>query len=242
MKNRTKAGYRSKHTEEDSVEPAGPLALDTIVKKTFAGLAATVALLAGIAVFTAPFVRTGPELISVTLGALAVLMLAGVGLAVLYTHRRKQVTTSVAVIGLGSLVALAAGAGIGYVTWHARSAASKSPAVAGGASAPHSGTPRSAFGFSGQVAWTDDGGGGGSSSTTLYAFTTPHSHIHDGAYPIHETLTLVCQIPNGRAIRVGPAYKGPYPHSTVWYQMDNGAWVPAVYVQVDKPAAVPACS
>ncbi len=92
------------------------------------------------------------------------------------------------------------------------------------------------------MAWTDDGGGGGSASTDLYAFATPYSHVHDGAYPIGESLTVVCQIPKGRAIQVGPAYKGPDPQSQVWYQLDNGAWVPAVYIHVARPDAVPACT
>jgi len=54
-------------------------------------------------------------------------------------------------------------------------------------------------------------------------------------------VTVVCQAPNGRAIQVGPAYKGPDPHSTVWYQLDNGAWVPAVYIHVDDLNAVSTC-
>ena len=106
---------------------------------------------------------------------------------------------------------------------------------------PPSTADGSTQGFTAQVAWTDDGGGGGSASTTLYAFTGPNSHIHDGAYPLGESLTVVCQTPDGRAIQVGPAYKGPDPHSTTWYQLDNGAWVPAVYTDVDIANAVPAC-
>lgn len=236
------------HTRPDSggaaenSEKAGALALDTIVKKTFAGLVAVIGLLAAIAVFTAPFARTGPELISVTLAALAALLLAGVGLAVLYTRRAKVVTTSVGVMALVVLVALAAGAGVGYLVWHARSAPARSPAtsVGGTPSSPADGTGSSS-GFAAQVAWTNDGGGGGSTSTILSAFTSPHSLIHDGAYPLGQDLTVLCQVPNGRAVQVGPTYKGPDGHSSVWYQLDNRAWVPAVYVHVNRAAAVPTC-
>jgi hypothetical protein len=227
---------------DESSAKAGALALDTIFKKTFAGLIAIIGMLAGIAVFTAPFARTGPELISITLAALAALLLAGVGLAVLYTRRAKVVTTSVGVMALVVLVALAAGAGIGYVVWHARSAPARSSATyAGGISSSSTGGAGSNSGFTAQVAWTNDGGGGGSSSTILYAFTSPHSHIHEGAYPLGQSLTVVCQVPNGRAVQVGPAYTGPNPHSIVWYQLDNSAWVPAVYVHVNRAAAVPSC-
>jgi hypothetical protein len=97
-------------------------------------------------------------------------------------------------------------------------------------------------GFTAEVAWTNDGGGGGSPSTTLYAFIGPDSHIHDGQYPLGESLTVVCETPHGRPVKVGPDYKGPDPTSTTWYQLDNGAWVPAVYVHVDHPRALPACS
>ncbi|SRR6266536_3565563 len=97
-------------------------------------------------------------------------------------------------------------------------------------------------GFTAQVAWTDDGFGGGSASTTLSAFTGPDSHIHDGQYPLGESLTVVCQTPHGRPIPVGRDYKGPDPTSTTWYRLDNGAWVPAVYVHVDQQHALPACS
>ena len=51
---------------------------------------------------------------------------------------------------------------------------------------------------------------------------------------------MVCQTPHGRAIQVGHAYKGPDPHSTVC-QLDNGAWVPAVYIHIDDLKDVPAC-
>jgi hypothetical protein len=38
-----------------------------------------------------------------------------------------------------------------------------------------------------------------------------------------------------------PAYKGPAPGSTVWYRLDKGTWVPAVYVHVDTLSSGPAC-
>ena len=227
-------------TTEESPAKSGALALDTIFKKTFAALVAIIGMLAGLAVFTAPFARTGPELISVTLAALAAMLLAAVGVSVLYTRRTKKVTTSVGVMAVVVLVALAAGAGIGYLVWHARSAPTKSPATYAGEPAS-SGGANSNSGFTAQVAWTNDGGGGGSTSTILSAFASPHSHIHEDEYPLGQSLTVICQVPNGRAIQVGPTYTGPDPHSTVWYQLDNGAWVPAVYVHVNRAASVPTC-
>lgn len=97
-------------------------------------------------------------------------------------------------------------------------------------------------GFTAKVAWTDDACGGGSCSTTLYAYKSPNSHVRDGQYPLGESLTVVCETPHGRPIQVGPSYGGPDPASTVWYRLDIGAWVPAVYVRVDKPASIPTCS
>jgi hypothetical protein len=114
-----------------------------------------------------------------------------------------------------------------------------STGTTGSSSPPAAGAP--AKGFTAQVAWTQDGGGGGSASTNLYAFTGPNSHVHDGVYPLGESLTVICQTPHGRAIQVGPAYKGPNPHSTTWYKLDNAAWVPAVYIDVDHANTVPAC-
>jgi hypothetical protein len=99
----------------------------------------------------------------------------------------------------------------------------------------------SAQGFSARVAWTNDGGGGGSESTNLYSFAGPDSNLHAGVYTLGESLTVVCETPRGRAIQVGPAYEGPDPHSTKWYQLDNGSWVPAVYTYVAKASSVPAC-
>jgi hypothetical protein len=109
-------------------------------------------------------------------------------------------------------------------------------------SAAPAGSTSTARGFMAEVAWTDDGGGGGSASTTLYAYTGPNSHIHAGQYPLGESLTVVCQASHGRPIQVGPDYRGPDPTSTTWYRLDNGAWVPAVYVRVDQQQALPPCS
>jgi hypothetical protein len=97
-------------------------------------------------------------------------------------------------------------------------------------------------GFTAKVAWTNDGGGGGSPSSTLYGYTGPYSHIHEGQYPLGESLTVVCQTPRGRPIQVGPDYGGPDPTSTTWYRLDSGAWVPAVYVRIDHLQALPVCS
>jgi hypothetical protein len=97
-------------------------------------------------------------------------------------------------------------------------------------------------GFAAQVAWTNDGGGGGSKSTNLYAFAGPSSNLHAGVYPIGESLTVVCKVLHGRAVQVGPDYHGPNPHSIIWYQLDSGGWVPAVYVYVREANAMPVCS
>jgi hypothetical protein len=211
----------------------------SILKKTFVAVAALVGVLAGVSVFTGPFAKTGSALISSSLSALAAIMLVGAGVAAIYTYRQKKFTTSVWVLAGAAIFVLAAGAGVGYIIGQARSSIA---APGTGRTSSHSPPGGVATGYTAQVAWTDDGGGGGSSSTTLYAFTGPNTNLHDGTYPLGESVTVVCETPNGRAIQVGPAYKGPDPHSTVWYELDNGAWVPAVYVHVDDLKAVPACS
>lgn len=101
--------------DEKTNESAGPLALNTMLKKTAAAIGALVGVCASIAVFTAPFVRTGPALISITLAALAALTLAGVAFASLYTYRKKKFTVPlIAIMGFLILV-LSAGAGTGYI-------------------------------------------------------------------------------------------------------------------------------
>ncbi|WP_329220694.1 hypothetical protein OG352_28020 [Streptomyces sp. NBC_01485] len=89
------------------------------------------------------------------------------------------------------------------------------------------------------VRWTDDGG-----STFLRSYMSPKpgNAIPSGrAYPAGETLTLDCQFTDGRSIKVGDAYSGPDPDSTVWYRIhDDGAWVPAVYVDPGS-TSVPPC-
>lgn len=121
----------------------------------------------------------------------------------------------------------------GYIKVASTNSASPSPPAAPGSPTQ---------GFAAEVAWTNDGGGGGSASTNLYAFDGPNSHLHDGVYALGESLTVKCKTPNGRAIQVGPAYKGPSPHTTVWYELDNGGWVPAIYIYVREPNAIPLCS
>ncbi len=93
-----------------------------------------------------------------------------------------------------------------------------------------------ADGFTAKVAWTDDGG-----PTTLYAFAGPNSHVHKGQYLLNEPMTVMCQAP-GRPITVGTGYKGPSPTSAVWYRLDLGTWMPAVYLDVNDAGSVPACT
>ena len=225
---------------EDSAgatEPAkdeNRLALNTAVKKAFAAVGAVSGVLAAISVFTAQFAKTGSALVAMTLAAFAALMLVGVGISVLATYLHKEITATVGRWVGALVIAVAVGAGGGNLVWHARS----TPATTSGDATA---TENAASGFTAEVAWTNDDGGGGSTSTTLYTFSSPTSHIHTGEYPLGASLTVVCQVPNGRAIMVGPQYAGPDPTSTVWYQLDQGSWVPAVYVHVDDLGAVPAC-
>src|SRR5882724_4621451 len=96
------AGNEQRATRPGSVKPdkkargaGGPLALNTFVKKTFAAVAALVGVLAGISVFTAPFAKTGPGLITSTVAALAAIMVVGASVAALYTYGKKTITTDV---------------------------------------------------------------------------------------------------------------------------------------------------
>ncbi|MFZ3473810.1 hypothetical protein ACODT3_07140 [Streptomyces sp. 4.24] len=93
-------------------------------------------------------------------------------------------------------------------------------------------------GVPGRVRWTDDGG-----STLLRSYVSPeprNTTPSGRVYPAGETLTLVCRVTKGRSIDVGAAYSGPDPDSTVWYRLDDGAWVPAVYVDPGS-TSVPMC-
>lgn len=85
----------SRERSENANGPPGPLTLNTTLKRTFAAIVALVGVAAGIAVFTAPFAKTGPALISITLAALATIMLVGFGFAAFYTYRKKKITASV---------------------------------------------------------------------------------------------------------------------------------------------------
>jgi hypothetical protein len=46
---------------------------------------------------------------------------------------------------------------------------------------------------------------------TLYAYTGPNSHIHDGQYPLGESLTVVCQTPTAGRSRSVPTTGGRTP-------------------------------
>ncbi|SES14054.1 hypothetical protein SAMN04487983_103287 [Streptomyces sp. yr375] len=98
--------------------------------------------------------------------------------------------------------------------------------------------PSTTSGIPAQVRWTNDGG-----STFLRSYVSPkpgNATPTGSAYPAGETLTLNCRFTEGRSIKVGATYSGPDPDSTVWYQMTDGAWVPAVYVDPGS-TSVPLC-
>jgi hypothetical protein len=101
-------------------EAVGAPSLNTVLKRTFTGIAAVVAVLAGIAVFTAPFAKSGSELIAISLASLAVITLAGTGLAAIYTYRRRNVTVRLGFLTAVAIMAVAIGAGAGYLAWHSR--------------------------------------------------------------------------------------------------------------------------
>ena len=105
------------------------------------------------------------------------------------------------------------------------------------ASTGHADNPRE---FLAEVAWTDDVKGQNRSETNLYSFTTPYSHIHQDTYTLGQALTVICRGP-GREVDTGPLYKGPSPEPKIWYKLDNGSWVPSVYVRVGQADEVPRC-
>lgn len=106
-------------------EPPGKAdapALGTLLKSAFTSVSAVVGVLAGIAVFTGPFAKTGPGLISISVATLAaVVLIAGAG-ALLYENRSRPVTLPAGAIALVAAVFLAVGAGVGYLARHARPA------------------------------------------------------------------------------------------------------------------------
>ena len=94
--------------------------------------------------------------------------------------------------------------------------------------------------FLAEVAWTDDVKGQNPSETNLYSFTTPYSHVHKYSYTLGQALTVTCRA-QGREVDTGPLYKGPSPEPKIWYKLDNGTWVPSVYVRVGQADEVPRC-
>lgn len=253
--------------EEHATVPAQHAGSDTLsatIKNAYIALSTVCGVLAAIAVFTAAYGKSGSALLVVTLVAFIVLLVVAVGIGVLIRYRSRQVTGQIwkltGIVVIAIMVGLGAGYGAHQARPNPRAAAgtstttpstsalpapvpSQSPIATEAASPSAASSENAATGFTAQVAWTDDGGGGGSVSTVLYAFAGPNSHVHEAEYTLGESLTVICDVPNGRAIQVGPAYKGPNPPaSTVWYELDVGFWVPGVYVHVDDVGAVPACS
>jgi hypothetical protein len=149
----------------DAKAATGPLTLDTALKRTLGALGAVVGLLAGISVFTAPFVKTGPALIATTLAAFAVIILVCVGFAFFLAYHKRNFIISVNQIGV-AIIALAVGAGIGYYVWHLRSA-QISPTT----------SAETAGGF--VQTWTDYSDAGGANGSTI---------------PVHETIQVSCKI------------------------------------------------
>lgn len=106
---------------------------------------------------------------------------------------------------------------------------------AGGGGAKSSGTT-----FTAKIRWTDDQGGT-SISTILKAYTSPTSHTSTGTHNLGDTVTVTCQA-QGRGVPVGPTYAGPNAGSSVWYRLDTGSYVTAVYTAVDRAGSVPRCA
>lgn len=137
-----------------------------------------------------------------------------------------------------ALIAAACVAGlvlVGGGVWLSVSGATgtSTPPATQNSSSPQS----SGGGLPAHVAWTTDGG-----STLLRSYDSPNpGHRSVGAYNLGDPLTVQCKSLNGDPITVGAAYTGPDPHSTTWYRISDGTWVPAVYTKVDNTSAVPTC-
>ncbi|MFE2553630.1 hypothetical protein ACFXGI_34620 [Streptomyces sp. NPDC059355] len=94
------------------------------------------------------------------------------------------------------------------------------------------------------VKWSDDGPNSTDDSSKVWAYdstTTGGAEHHNGSYVLGESLVVQCQITGGRQFQLGDAYKGPDPRrSGVWYRVQPGKWVPAVYIDAGS-GPLPAC-
>lgn len=104
--------------------------------------------------------------------------------------------------------------------------------------APQAGGP-----FAARIARSDDDGGGAPCSTVTHVYNSPYpGHTEAGKFDLGQSVTVVCQVSGGSVIALGSPYRGPTPHRDgIWYKITyNGAWAPAVYVDVPG-SNVPTC-
>lgn len=97
--------------------------------------------------------------------------------------------------------------------------------------------------FQALVKWSDDGPNSTDDSSKVWAYdstTTGGAGHHNGFYALGESLVVQCQITGGRQFQLGDAYAGPSGRSGVWYRVQPGKWVPAVYVDTGMDS-LPAC-
>jgi hypothetical protein len=99
---------------QDTDQPANDDALQRTLKQAFTVISAIVGLLAAVAVFAAPFAKTGPGLISISLAALTIIALAAAVVSALYIYRDKRITVRVGTIAAATLI-LVAGANAAYL-------------------------------------------------------------------------------------------------------------------------------
>lgn len=92
--------------------------LDAVWKKAVAGFGALVALMSGIAVFTAPFAKNGSTLIWSTVAVLAAGVLLTVLFLAVHTYRKHPITVTVGMVAFAAIVVVAALVGVAYASWH----------------------------------------------------------------------------------------------------------------------------
>lgn len=240
---------------ESDAEPdaeQGEESLSEVVKRQFGLLVGLCAVLGPIAAIVALYVKSVVVVLLVSAIVFVVAMVVLVSLRLARNFKAAKFTASAGLLTAIVLVAIGLGVGVGYAIRHTRSDPSSGVGVAAGSTS--SASPSSSLtststssenattGFTAEVAWTDDGAPGQIYSTNLKTFTGPNTIIQVDTYRLGDDLTVICEVPNGRAIQVGPDYKGPNARSTVWYELDDQSWVPAVYVHVDSGSTVPACN
>jgi hypothetical protein len=97
------------------------------------------------------------------------------------------------------------------------------------------------------IAWSNDGNGNPDPKDPGAIVKVYDTYKQGAGTSVHQyyrtdPIRVKCQVTGGRRIDLGEYYSGPTPHRDgIWYLMDTGEWVPAVFVNTGR-SSLPACS